>query len=349
MKDVYKKVAIIFGGVIIVVGIFVVLFTYFIRIDTPALNYLRGVLRVPAVIVGDTWITIKDVETNTASIRQFYENQDFASYGIRIDFKTEDGEKRLKVQQKKMLNKIVEDIAVEKMAEEWGITLSDAAVRSAMDRPMNEMGTRENVESQLANLYGWDLDDFGQKVVRTQLLREKVAARFDQENPITDDMRDTMTRAQKELGDGRTFADVAAKYSEGATAQEGGVMGWFAQTQMQDAIGKQVFAMERGTYTDVIETPLGLHIVNVNDVSEDDGVTLVHISQIVVKRQTFADYLSEYLRGMNVRVLMPGYEWDSERAMIVFSDSSMIDFEENMRAELQRMQEEQLNTNEEKR
>lgn len=329
----HKKILIIGGTILVTSLVFIGVSVYVLHIDTPLISYMRRVLHMPAIVINDTPITLQEVDENTASIKRFYENQDFSSYGIRVDFNTEDGQKRLLVQQKKMLNKLVEDVAIMEIADQWQIAISDEAVESAMERPMAEMGTRDNVTQRLQDLYGWTLDDFGKKVVHGQLLREKVTAKFEQENKATPEMHERILQAKRELEDGRTFADTAIKYSEGSTASEGGLMGWFASNELQDEIGKKIFAMEKGAYTDVIETPLGLHIARVNDISETNGVKLVHVSQIVVKKQNFGQYLDEWIKKMNVRVLIPTYMWDPQSGMIVFQDEDLALFEEKMHVE----------------
>ncbi len=338
MKKTTKILTILTSAIIVIVGA-ILLSTYVFNFDSPAITTVRKALHLPAIVVDGHWISIGEIEENTASIKQFYENQDFSKFGVRIDFDTEDGKKRLLLQQRKMINKLIEDIAIKEIAKEWGITISDEAVKTAMERPMAEMGTKESVQTRLENLYGWTLDDFGKKVVYGQLLREKVAARFDQTNEVTDEMRTRIKEAKKELDDGRDFADVAAKYSDGATASEGGVMGWFADGQLQDAIGKQIFSMEKGEYSDIIETPLGLHIVHVNEVADVDGKKLVHISQIVVKKKTFVDFLDDKIKSMNVKVFLPEYEWDAQKGLIVFTDENMDMFERQMGEEAQNLQE----------
>ena len=67
-----------------------------------------------------------------------------------------------------MINKLIEDITIAQLAQDWDISISDEAVEDAMNRPMNEMGSKQEVESRLEKLYGWSLDDFGKKVVRKQ-------------------------------------------------------------------------------------------------------------------------------------------------------------------------------------
>lgn len=343
MNTLYKKIFIIVGTIFVVVILFIFIVTYIFRVESPAIGFVRNAMHLPAMIVDGKWISLTEIEENTDSIRQFYENQDFSQYGIRIDFATDNGQKRLQLQERKMLNKLIEDTMIEEIAQEWNIALSDEAVRDAMERPMSEMNTRESVQSRLDNLYGWSLEDFGDKVVRGQLLREKVATKFEEQNAVTEDMREKIIQAKKELDDGRTFSDVAMKYSEGSTAQEGGIMGWFSDTQLQDEIGKDIGQMEAGNYSDVIETPLGLHIVRVNEVSEDDTQKLIHVSQIIIKKNTFADFLNDRIVQMNVKVFVPQYTWNQEKGLLVFADDRMNDFEKQMQEEAQEIQRDALN------
>jgi hypothetical protein len=334
-----KKLLIVIMSVLIIMIVGTIVMTYFIRVDSPFIMTIRKTFYLPAIIVDGHNITIAELDENTKSIRHFYEAQDFSRLGIRIDFNTEDGKKRLKLEEEKMINKLIEDIAIEELAAEWDIKVSDEAVEMAMDRPIAEVGSSDEVEKKLENLYGWTLEEFGEKVVKKQLLKEKVSEKFKQNNLVTEEMRQKINNAKRELNDNRTFSDVAIKYSEGTTAKDGGIIGWFMDGQVQDEIGKQIFTMEKGEYTDIIETPLGLHIAHIDEVTEVDGKKMVHISQIVVHKQTFAEYINEKIKKMNVKVFIPEYEWDKDKAIIVFLDQTMREFKDEIAKETLEVQE----------
>ncbi len=345
MKTKHKKMIILAVMIFVISAIFLFIVTYVFRVESPLINSVKNTLHLPAIIVDGRWISIKEVDENTASIKQFYESQReiYSDLGVRIDFDTEDGQKRLLIQKRKMLNNLVEGIAIAEIAKEWDITISDEAVQSAMERPMAEAGTQEAVKERLEKLYGWTLDDFGEKVVRRQLLEEKVAAKFEQENRATDEMRAKIDAVRKELQNGRDFADLAKQYSEGATAENGGVMGWFESRQLQDTIGDTITKMEVDTYSDVIETPLALHIVYLNDVHENDkGDKLYLVSHIIVKKQTFAAFLAEHMKQMHVREFLPLFVWNKGRGQFDFADTSLADFEVKMQQQALDLQKELL-------
>jgi parvulin-like peptidyl-prolyl isomerase len=91
--------------------------------------------------------------------------------------------------------------------------------------------------------------------------------------------------------------------------------------------------MDKGEYTDIIETPFGLHIVYIDDITEVDGKKMVRLSQIVVKKQTLADFINEKIKKMNVKIFIPGYKWDAPNAVVIFADENMKIFEQKIQQE----------------
>jgi peptidyl-prolyl cis-trans isomerase D len=65
---------------------------------------------------------------------------------------------------------------------------------------------------------------------------------------------------------GGNFADLAKKYSEDtATAKNGGELGWVRRGQTMPEIDKAAFSLNKGQTSDIIQTGLGLFIVQVED------------------------------------------------------------------------------------
>ncbi len=68
-------------------------------------------------------------------------------------------------------------------------------------------------------------------------------------------------QALQALRDGQPFVDVAKNYSDGPTGKRGGDLGWFQRGQMVPAFDEAAFTLAAGETTDVIESPIGLHII----------------------------------------------------------------------------------------
>jgi peptidyl-prolyl cis-trans isomerase SurA len=72
--------------------------------------------------------------------------------------------------------------------------------------------------------------------------------------------------AQK-LKDGAKFEDMAKQYSDDeTTAKEGGHMGWFASGELNPQLEDALDKLEPGQISGVIRTPLGWHIIRLDNV-----------------------------------------------------------------------------------
>jgi DNA polymerase III delta subunit len=80
---------------------------------------MSRVIPFPAAIVDYTNVVyLSDVEKDLASIETFYQTQDLSKEGLRVDFTTPDGKKRLQIKEREILDKLVEDKIIEILAKE---------------------------------------------------------------------------------------------------------------------------------------------------------------------------------------------------------------------------------------
>jgi peptidyl-prolyl cis-trans isomerase SurA len=64
---------------------------------------------------------------------------------------------------------------------------------------------------------------------------------------------------------GDDFTQIAKKYSEGSTAQDGGELGVFEHGQLSPQLEEAVFKLDKGQFTDVIQTKTGFEVLKVLD------------------------------------------------------------------------------------
>jgi peptidyl-prolyl cis-trans isomerase SurA len=62
---------------------------------------------------------------------------------------------------------------------------------------------------------------------------------------------------------GEDFGQMAVKYSQDASAKEGGDMGYFNRGELQPLIENAAFNMQAGDVSSVIRTPAGIHVIKV--------------------------------------------------------------------------------------
>lgn len=82
-----------------------------------------------------------------------------------------------------------------------------------------------------------------------------------------EDLRADAERIREEIASGEiTFEQAAERYSEDTgTASAGGDLGFFTRYVLDEAFTSQAFALRPGEMSDVAQTPLGLHIIQVTE------------------------------------------------------------------------------------
>ncbi len=304
---------------------------YFMPRTFPRLESLINRSPYPVAIVGYRGaITFRELSSNMESIRRFYENQDFSQVGLRVDFSTDEGKKRLKVREKEVLNKMIEDESIMILAKKRGIFVSPETARQGVARKLEEYGNSREVAESLKRLYGWTLSDFEQKVVLPSLYEEKLYESFTKEVDIASAAKNKIEEAAQALRDGQSFAESVEKYSDGQTKKKGGDLGWFAIEDLAPELRSAVATQKVGVPGSVIESSLGFHIVLVEELREEKGGRLYRISQIFARKNTFGDWLSEQMRGMSIMALDPLYRFDAETARVEFRDPAWQEFEKSL-------------------
>lgn len=316
--------------------IFLILATLFFGVyrsnwNNRFIGAVEKIVPFPAVYIrGAGFIDISEIKEDNQAIRQFYESQDFDKVGMRVDFGTNQGIKRLKVTEKGIINKLIENKIVIDLAKKRGINISDATVDQQVSASIDEFGNRQNLMSDLARLYGWSLEDFKQKVVKPELYADKLAETFAKEADVSQQETKINSLFERVSAKKENFQKVAEESSEGESAKNGGDLGWSSESQLVPEISEKAFSMQVGEISPVVRSPLGFHIVKLEEKKTEDGENMVHIRQIFVQTATFGDWLLDQMKKYNVTVFLKDYEWNASRARVEFKSKEMRDFESNL-------------------
>lgn len=323
-----------FLGVLSLLATLFLLVTLFIY-SFPSLRISQKITRVipyPLAGIGlGHMVTTRALGENMDSIKKFYESQDFAKVGLRIDFSTTEGQQRLKIREKDLLNKMLEDRAIEKISQSQGILITPAEAQAGIQAKVKELGTTGQVEESLARLYGWSLSDFGEKVVLPSLYEAKLVEKFNASDNGQAQAKQKITQAVQALKKGQDFTAVAKTYSEGQTASNGGELGWFALEDLAPTLQKPVDMARPGTPTDIVESDLGYHILLLEESKLENGKRLYHLKQIFTRKPSFADWLSGEMRKMPIFVLSRDYKWNVDEAEIEFRSQTLQEAEKKLR------------------
>ncbi len=330
------KIWIIVGvasGVIFVFLLLLVLGVYKFNWNNRFFVGTTKIIPFPAVYVrGAGSISVNEIKANVASIKKFYESQDFEKIGMRVDFSTDQGEKRLQVKEKEIINKMIENKVIEDLAKKRGISLADSDVNTELESNIQQFGNKDNLMSDLARLYGWTINDFKQKVVKPAMYSEKLAEVFANEMDTSVQQAKIKLLYEKVTGKKEDFAKTAKENSDGQSAENGGDLGWSTKVQLIQPVAEKAFSMKVGEISEPIESPLGFHVLKLEEKKTDNNEDLVHLRQIFVKKTTFADWLQEKTKGYPTTIFLKDYQWNSDNAQIEFRDPGMQTFEQNLSA-----------------
>lgn len=285
----------------------------------------------PAAIAGKSgFITIKEFNGNLESIKMFYENQDFSDSGLRVDFSTDDGKKRLMVKKKNLLNKMIDNAVIERLANERGIKITEEMISQEVERKTNEYGSRQDLEESMKRLYGWSVEDFMEKIVKPDMYKEKLIEDLRKSDKSNFEAKQKMEVALAKIKEGKDFGETAREFSEGESAKNSGDLGWLSADLMLPELAESAFSMKKGETSEIIESSLGFHIIRIDDERVEDGVGKIKASQVFARAADFPEWLSEQEKNSNIYIPLKEFYWDKNLAAVEFSSRGMKEFEDNL-------------------
>jgi parvulin-like peptidyl-prolyl isomerase len=155
------------------------------------------------------------------------------------------------------------------------------------------------------------------------------------ENPDIAQTKEKITQAKSELESGKDFAEVARKYSDGSSKENGGELGWVDSEQVVPELKSILFDGQSYKKNDIIESSIGFHIVEIENKKNENGKDLLQLRQIFVAKYAFVDWLVEQKKQMRVWVPLRTFTWDSKMGTIDFRDEEMRTFEKEERVKAQ--------------
>lgn len=291
------------------------------------------VIPFPAVYVrGAGTVPVNEIKADDEAIKKFYESQDFEKIGMRVDFSTDQGKKRLQVKEKGIINKLIENKVIESLAKARGITLTDTTIAAELESNIQQFGNKDNLMSDLARLYGWTLDDFEQKVVKPEMYSEKLTEIYASSLDTSAEQTKIKSLYDRVTSKKEDFAKVAKENSDGQSAANGGDLGWSTKDQLIQQVVDKAFLMKTGEISEPIQSPLGFHVLKLLEKKTENGQDMVHLAQIFIKIPTYPDWLASQMKNYPVTVFLKDYTWNPNTGQAEFSDPAMKSFEQSLPA-----------------
>jgi len=248
-------------------------------------------------------------------------------------------ERAFSEQSKLVLQQLIDETLILQQAKDMGLT-ADVEIIKTMDRLRQEqkLDSIEALEKEIVS-QGYNLDDFKQNI-RVQYLTSQVMQRevyprvivtndevrkyydahvkdFDRpagirvreitiitENRGPEQIESQRKKAEEALAavkKGDDFAQVAAKYSESQTANDGGDLGFFAKGELAPVLEGVTDKLEKGQVSDIIPVQDAFMIIKLDD-KHNGGTLTFELAQKevfdILWQQAVRPKMREYLTKM---------------------------------------------------
>lgn len=128
------------------------------------------------------------------------------------------------------------------------------------------------------------------------------------------DLKKKTETALKRIQDGEDFAEIAKRYSDGATAKQGGYLGIYKRGELSKELEDTVFKMKKNDLTPVMETKQGFLVMQVLEHYDEGEQPLAKVTDDIMNKlygermePALRDYLKT-LREESYVVIKPGYQ-----------------------------------------
>ncbi len=211
-------------------------------------------------------------------------------------------------QKQRVLDQLIDTTLLSQEAIKAGFTLEDAQVQERLDTLATEMGGSVTLMDWM-NTYGYD----DASLLRT-LKRSMLAAwQRDQITAAVGDTADQVHARQIRVGEEAVAQTYFARLQSGidfatiALEEDpltGGELGWFPQGYLlQPELNDIVFTLNPGEYSQVIETQIGYHIIQV--IERDAQHALTSETRQFLQHKALEDWLVKQKESAVIKVLVP--------------------------------------------
>ena len=324
-KTVSRIVLFIVG--IIVFGSGIVGYFYVASTINPGLKSVYEIIPLSvAKIENSESISSKQLFQDTAAVKKFYESKDYAHRGERVDFSTKAGKIRMRIKEKDVLNKLIEDKIIQRIAESKGIKISAQDINKAIEKSLTTSNSDyQKLATNLNSNYGWTIKQFKNKVVKNQLYLNKLFKWYKNNLQNSSDYKRAQKAKASISAEGGNFDEIVHKFSDGESAEQDGRIAWIEEVNIIPEVADTLASMEEGQISDVIISPLGMHIVMLEkrrEVKDKDGIIKreLQLKQVFIKGKSFVNWVQEQKKQIKVEIFLKEYQWDENIGEVEFSD-----------------------------
>ncbi|NLY46612.1 MAG: foldase [Tissierella sp.] len=196
-----------------------------------------------------------------------------------------------------VLDVLVADKIMQAEVEKQGIVVTDEEIEEDFEEMKGFYGTDEALNNELDN-YGLTTEDVKRNIKSNlqierllepymDITDEEIAQHFEENKAgfgqeeqvkashILVETEELALEVKAKIDAGEDFAELAKEYStDEANSEQGGNLGYFAESKMVKEFSDVAFSLEVGEISDPVKTNFGYHIIKVEDKMEEKAPVL---------------------------------------------------------------------------
>ena len=213
---------------------------------------------------------------------------------------------------RQVLDVMIEQLLIEQAAARQGVVVSESEVESVIARDIEENGGQTQFDTWLqAN--NWTYEEY-QSRQHSMMVASQMFEQVTQDVPTEAEQvhaRHILVAGEQEarelltqLQGGADFADVARESSlDPSTKESGGDLGFFPRgTLVVPEVEEAAFSLSVGQISDVVQSAMGYHIVQV--VERSEAMALTEESWQALREVTFRGWVSNLWASAQIEVLI---------------------------------------------
>ncbi len=207
-----------------------------------------------------------------------------------------------------VLDDLIALVLLAQGAAEAGFHLDEAGLQARLDALVAQLGSSQALQDWIA-AHGYTEQDFRRALARQAAaawMRDKIIANVPENTEQVHARQillynlDQANQVLAQVRAGTDFATLASEYDPIA----GGDLGWFPRGYLTvPELDQAVFSLQAGQVSDVIQTRLGFHIVQV--IERDPAHPLEPSARLALQSRALQDWLAQRRSQSQIEVLLP--------------------------------------------
>jgi peptidyl-prolyl cis-trans isomerase SurA len=177
----------------------------------------------------------------------------------------------------------------------------------------SEVGSHINItDDEISKYYEAHKTEFiGSEQVALREIEVSTQNKKPEEFP---DLKKKAETALKRIQDGEDFGEIAKRYSDSSTKEQGGLLGIYKRGELAKELEDKVFAMKKNELTGVIETKQGYLVLQVLEHYDEGQQSLAKVKDKIMEKlysERMEPALREYLKTLREQsyvIIKPGYQ-----------------------------------------